>query len=378
MRMAIVADWLPVMGGAERVIAAIHALWPESPIFTTVAKHGSLEELDDAHIVTSGLQKWYSLLGRHQPLLPWMPRALESMNFEGYDIVLSSSHAVGKGVIVPPSALHVCYCHTPMRYAWEMEQTYLDDFGIPKALRRRVRRLLSDLRRWDLTTAMRTDHFIANSKATQERIERIYGRTSTVMYPPVSDAFFDEPLAAIDCSKPYLAFGRLVPYKRFDLLIETANTLKLPLRIAGTGHDESRLKAMAGPTIEFLGRIASQDLAPMYRSAKALLYPQIEDAGVVPLEAQACGVPVIALGQGGALETVIDGETGCFFEAQTVASLSAALARFERQSFDPARIRSNARRFATSVFSSAMRSFVEEAYAAFASKQLIGRKNIDV
>jgi glycosyltransferase involved in cell wall biosynthesis len=356
-RTAIIADWLPTFGGAEHVIAEFHALWPSAPLFTTVAKRGHLGPLDTANLQTSSLQKWYQLIGSHKVLLPLMPRAMEQIDLRGYDTVISSSHAVGKGIIPSSTARHICYCHTPMRYAWEMEQLYLEDFRIPRFLRKAVKKRLRDLRRWDLTTAKRVDAFIANSTATQERIKRIYNRESTVIHPPVRDEFFE-------CARPepqafFLAAGRLVPYKRFDLLIQTANDLKIPLKIAGTGQDFRRLLRMSGQTVEMLGFVSSEELSHLYGSARALLFPQIEDAGVVPLEAQACGTPVIALSAGGALDTVAEGKTGVFFDEQSVDSLRGALKTFERMSFDPTVIRDHARQFSASRFRERIASFVE-------------------
>lgn len=359
MHVALIADWLPTFGGAEHVIAELNVLWPAAPIFTTVARHGRLGPLDRAEIRTSGLQKWYRLLRRHELLLPWMPQAVERMDLRGFDVIVSSSHAVAKGVIPPSNAIHICYCHTPMRYAWEMEDEYLRDFRVPKTLHRTAKRFLKSIRRWDLTTSKRVDVFIANSSTTQERIERTYGRESTVIRPPVGDSFFSHPLLSHEQKKYFLAIGRLVPYKRFDLLIETANRLALPLKIAGTGHDEKRLRRLAGPSVEILGYVPDDRLPTLYARAKAVLFPQVEDAGVVPLEAQACGTPVIALGIGGVRDTVEDGVTGIFFAEQTVAALENALERFGRLSFDPEILRAHARRFSSEKFREQIAHVVE-------------------
>lgn len=297
MRIAIVADWLPVYGGAEHVIAEFHALWPDAPIFTTVAERNNLGPLENADIRTTPLQKWFSLTGKHQWLLSWMPQTIEDIDLRGFDVIISSSHAVGKGIVPPGNAHHICYCHTPMRYAWEMEEEYLEDFRIPHMLRHVIKERLKSIRRWDLTTAKRVDTFIANSATTQERIKRIYNRESIVIHPPVSDRFFQEQLPKPYPLPPtpyYLAIGRLVPYKHFDILIEAANTKKIPLKIAGTGQDFPRLNAMAGDTVEMLGFVPDDELPSLYGNAKALLFAPLEDAGIVPLEAQACGTPVIA------------------------------------------------------------------------------------
>ncbi len=355
MATAIIADWLPVYGGAEHVIFELHSLFPKAPIFTTVANPSALGPLRDADIRTTPLQKWYAMSGKHQWLLPWMPRAIEDIDLRGFDLIISSSHAIAKGIIPPSTVRHVCYCHTPMRYAWEMEDEYLEDFKIPKRLRRLIKDKLKTIRRWDLTSAQRVDMFIANSTTVQERIKRIYNRDSVVITPPVSDRFFDVETAqcAVSTEKStgyYLAIGRLVPYKKYDLLIEAANRLKLPLKIAGTGSEEARLRKLAGPTVEFLGFVPDEELCALYTNAKAFLFAPFEDAGVVPIEAQACGTPVICYGKGGVLDTVIDGETGVYFAEQSVESLSEAIQKFETMQFDREKISDHARQFRAEEF----------------------------
>lgn len=366
MKLAIVADWLPTYGGAEHVVAACSSLWPDSPIFTTVAKKQALPHtLRTADIRTSRiLQAAFRLLGRHQVLLPWMPRAIEEIDVAGYDTVLSSSHAVAKGVIPPPGTVHVCYCHTPMRYAWEMEEEYLNDFRIEGYLKKKVRAELKRIRRWDLTTAKRVDHFIANSSETQARIKRIYGRESIVVPPPVDAVFFDSPLRT-KREGYFLAIGRLVPYKKFDLLIELANARKLPLKIAGQGSEEARLRAIAGPTVEFLGYVGEEALPSLYGNAAALFFPQVEDAGIVPMEAQACGTPVIAFRQGGIVDVVRDGQTGVFADQQTVVSFTDAVKKFQSTQWNHEVIRESARRFHIDAFKKRIAAEVQSAYETF-------------
>ena len=354
MKVALVADWLPTFAGAEHVIASLCSQWPSAPLYTTVVNRGGIGPLDKADIRTGALQLPYRLLKNHKVLLPWMPRDIENIDLRKYDVIISSSHAIGKGIIPPSHAVHVCYCHTPMRYAWEMEEKYLDDFGVPKFLWKRAKKMLAKIRRWDLTTAKRVDVFIANSRTTQERIQRIYNRESIVIPPPVSNRFFcrDAPTGRLykKTAQYYLAIGRMVPYKRFDLLIQTANEKKIPLKIAGKGQEESKLRQLAGDTVEFVGFVPDEELPNLYANAKALLFPQLEDAGVVPLEAQACGTPVIAYGKGGALDTVVEGVSGLFFTEQTVASLADAIERFEKNQFDPLRIRTHAEQFSEEKF----------------------------
>lgn len=360
MRLAIVADWLPTYGGAEHVLAALHALWPQAPIHTTVARLPFPGPIASACIRPDPLlQTIYRAVGRHPLLLPWMPQAIERIDLRGVDIVLSSSHAVGKGIIVPPTARHICYCHTPMRYAWEMEQQYLDDFRLRGRLRRAAARQLSRLRRWDLSTAKRVDCFIANSSTTQERIRRIYGRESTVIPPPVEDRFFRGSLRGTnDPSAPFLAIGRLVPYKRFDLLVRLANSQNLPLIIAGTGPELPRLRSMAGPTVSFAGHVPDAELPALYAHAAALLFPQHEDAGIVPMEAQACGLPVIALGHGGVRDIVHDGSTGILVPQQHEESFQQGIERFRSIAWDPAAIREHARAFHIDRFQERMRAII--------------------
>jgi len=244
-----------------------------------------------------------------------------------------------------------------------MEEQYLTDFRIPNIIRKYIKRKLKDIRRWDLTTAKRVDVFIANSTTTQERIKRIYDHDSAVIAPPMEERFFVENSKKQKAnSTPYfLAVGRMVPYKRFDLIIETANALKLPLKIAGKGHEFEKLRKLAGPTVEILGHVPDADMPSLYAGAKALIHPQFEDAGVTPLEAEATGTPVIAFAKGGAADTVKDGITGIFFAEQTVASLTAAIAKFEKMTFDRTAIRNHARQFSSERFREKMAACVENA-----------------
>ncbi len=359
MKVAIIADWLTTFGGAEHAIAECVRVWPDAPLFTTVARPEKIGMLRSKKIHTTSLQKWYRLVGNHQVLLSRMPRAVEDIDLDAFDIILSSSHAVAKGIVPPSRAVHVCYCHTPMRYAWEMEDQYLDDFRVPRFLRPTIKRRLKELRRWDLTTAKRVDVFIANSTETQRRIRDVYAREAVVLPPPVADHFFHQPLSQARGGS-YLALGRLVPYKRFDLLIDVANQLQLPLRIAGTGQEEQRLKKLAGPTVEFLGFVPDEDLPSLYATSRALLFPQFEDAGIVPLEAQACGLPVIAYGAGGALDSVKEEVTGLFFPQQSVESISEAVRKFEGMSIDPKRIREHAEQFSGARFRRRLEEIVSE------------------
>ncbi len=318
-------------------------MWPEAPLFTTVANFGNLGPLDEIDIRTSYLQKWYQILKNHKFFITLYPRAIESIDTSDYDVVLSSSYMVGKGVIPKPHQRHVCYCHTPMRFAWVMEDDYLQTSKIPTFLQPLAKWQLKKLRKWDLQTNSRVDQFIANSKTTQARIKKFYNRESVVIEPPVQDRFYTQVLG--QQREGYVAFGRMVPYKRFDLLVQAANVHNFKLTLAGTGSEEARLKAMAGPNVTFLGRIPDSEVAGLYARHKALLYPQFEDAGIVPKEAQATGTPVIGFGKGGLLETVKNGKTGVLFKEQKVPSLLQAMQTFEAMNFDEQAIRTYSEQF---------------------------------
>jgi glycosyltransferase involved in cell wall biosynthesis len=372
MKLAIAADWLTTPGGAEQVIHEFTLLYPDAPLFATVARDDFFPEARQKIVRRSWLQSLYRLVPKHQALLAWMPRAVEDLDVRGYDVILSSSHAVGKGIVPSPSALHVCYCHTPMRYAWEMENEYLRDFRVPQFLYKPIKRRLRDMRRWDLTTAKRTDLFFANSTTTQERIARTYARDSIVIPPPVADRFFETALRTQAPAKPYfIAAGRFVPYKRFDLLIELANKTGITLKIAGKGQEEARLKAMAGPTVEFLGFVPDSELPSLLANAEGCFFPQFEDAGLILLEAMACGTPGIAYKAGGALDAVREGETGTFCDAQTVESLEEAMTRFRTISWNREHIRELTRPFSRQAFRERIKSEIEKAYASFTHSKTV-------
>jgi len=304
---------------------------------------------------------------KHQWLLSLMPTAVEMMNLDEFDVVLSSCHSVSKGVITKPETLHISYCHTPMRYAWEEWdfETRLQKF--PRLLHPMIRKQIKKIRRWDFAAAQRVDQYIANSSHIGKQIKKHYERDSVVIYPPVHTQKF-KPV-----SKPtedyYFSAGRLIPYKKFDLLVETFNKLEKPLKIAGTGPELERLKKMAGPTVEVLGYVDEKELIELYANCRAFLFPQIEDAGIVPLEAMACGRPVIALSRGGSLDTMIDGKTGVLFDSQTVGSLSKAIERFEGMKFDPKFIRKHAEQFDVEHFKERVKNFVAEEWKIFERKK---------
>ena len=358
MKVALVHDYLNQMGGAERVVMAFHEIFPDAPIYTSIYDPQRVDPaFQKMDIRTSFMQKLPLVTKHHQPYLPLYPFAMENLDLRGYDLVLSSSSAFGKGVITRPETMHICYCHTPMRWCWNYEE-YVEREQLGKVARSILPFMMTGLRVWDQMSAMRVDHFIANSPVIAERIRKYYRREAAYIPPPVEATRFPfEP--DIIPGDYFLALSRLIPYKRLDLAIEACNRLQLPLVIIGTGRDEERLKKMAGPTIRFMGRLTDEEVVYYFKHCRAFLFPGEEDFGITPLEAQACGRPIIAYGAGGALASVIDGVTGTFFQQQTVESLVDVLASFDEHHFDPRVIHNHALDFDTSRFSRRILQFIE-------------------
>jgi glycosyltransferase involved in cell wall biosynthesis len=363
-RIAIVCDWLTNQGGAEKVIMGLHELFPSAPIYTSLYNPEKLRGFQNARIHTSFLQKYPLAKDKHQFFLGLMPRAFESFNLNNYDIVISSSHSCAKGLILKPSTLHVSYCHSPMRYAWDNYQKYISEYAVSGLIKRFASFYIHKIRLWDKITADRVDHFIANSEYIKNRIKKFYRRDSTVIYP------FIEPEQFYSSVKEnfYIAVGRLTSYKKFDLVVEAFNKNGLPLKVIGTGGMLKNLKSIAGPNIEMLGFTPDNVLRDLYSRAKALVFPQCEDFGIIPLEAMASGCPVIAYGKGGALETVIEGKTGVLFPEQTVDSLNAAIRDFERIEFDQQKIIQHAGQFGKEQFN---KKFLETLEKSWQEYQLI-------
>lgn len=369
MKVALVHDYLNQMGGAERVVLAFHELFPEAPLYTSIYDPGRVDSaFRNIDIRTSFMQKLPLVKKHHQPFLPLYPFAMERLDLRGYDLVLSSSSAFGKGVITRPGTMHICYCHTPMRWCWNYDE-YVEREGLGRLPRAVLPFIITGLRVWDQTTAMRVDHFIANSPVVAERIAKYYRRESVVIPPPVeaSRFLFDPTTQPEDY---FLIVSRLLPYKRIDLAIQACNALHVPLVIVGSGRDEQRLKQLAGPTIRFLGRLSDDEVLHYYAHCRALLLPGEEDFGIAPLEAQASGRPVIAYGAGGALASVVDGVTGKFFAAQTLESLSSTLAAFDEREYDPRTIRNHALEFDKPRFNRRMLQFIEAKMGAGKMQEL--------
>lgn len=361
-RVALVHDWLTNMGGAERVVESLLDVYPNAPVYTAMCDRGNLsQKLAAADIRSSFLQKKVKCgKANHSNYLPFMPAAFESFDLNEYDLVISSASCCAKGVVTNPQTMHVCYCHTPPRYAWE--QFYAYTAGMPPLKKRLLTYYMSAFRTWDHAAAQRPDFFIANSHNVAGRIFKYYRRTSAVIYPPVDTAFFTP--GGVD-GDFFLCVSRLVAYKRVDLAVEAFSRLNLPLVVIGEGPEAARLSRLAGPCVRFLGRQSDEAVRDHCRRCRALVFPGEEDFGITPVEAQAAGRPVIAFGRGGARETVLDGQTGLFFAEQTAQSLMDAVRRFQGTRFDRQICRENAQRFGAERFRREIAEFVDARYAHF-------------
>jgi glycosyltransferase involved in cell wall biosynthesis len=351
-RVAVVHDWLTIPGGSEQVVLELLAMFPQAELFTSIYDPAPWPvEITGRPVHASYLNRLPGARTNYPRLLPLMNGAFRSFDLTGFDLILSSSHACAKNVRTPPGVLHVCYCHTPMRYAWE--EGFLDGEEVGRVTRMLLPPVLSRLRRQDLAGASGPDVFVANSRHVADRIERYYGRQAQIVHPPVH---VDHYLGLQrDPADYYLAFGRVVPYKRVDLAVAACAQLGRSLKVAGDGRAMESVRAQAGGQgIEFLGKVSEQQRDELLGGARALLFPGEEDFGIVPVEAQAAGLPVIAYGVGGAVETVEDGLTGTLFAPQDADSLARAIERFEDLRLDEATVRENARRFGRERFQAEM------------------------
>lgn len=357
MKVAIIHYWLIGMRGGEKVVEALCRMFPEADIFTHVYAPDNVSATIREHCVkTSFISSLPQARRRYQSYLPLMPMALEQLDLRGYDLIISSESGPAKGIIPPPGALHVCYCHSPMRYIWNMFHDYRERSG---ALTKLAMPPLSHyIRNWDVISAQRVQDFVANSYNVSRRLKSYYHRDAEVIYPPVeTDAFEIAPEA--DIGDYYLMAGELVAYKRPELAIEAFNRTGKKLIVVGGGEMLGRLRAMAESNVILLGPQPFTELRRLYACCKALVFPGEEDFGIVPVEAMASGRPVIAFGRGGALETVMDGVTGLFFYEQSADAINDAIERLERHEWAPARIAQHAKTFDTSVFMRRMRSSLD-------------------
>ena len=357
MKIALVHDMLVQEGGQERVLRALQKLFPESPTFVLIYDREKKEKFYPLQDVRSTfLQNLPAVEKKYQWYLPLMSTAIESHNLKDFDLIFSSSSSFAKGVLVHPPARHLCYCHTPTRYLWSDWRGYVEDLPYPAWVKKILPFYLSQLRRWDFNAAQRVDHFLANSQTVKERIKRYYGRSSEVIYPPVEvDKFYIS-------SAPgnfYLAGGRLVPYKRYDLVVRAFNKLNLPLKIFGVGPEMKQLKQLAKPNIEFLGYVTDEEKARLFADCLAFINPQEEDFGMTMVEAMAAGRPVIAFRACGALEIVKAGETGVFFDDQEWEDLANTIIHFDPAQFNPQLIRGQAQQFSPFNFQNKIKAFLE-------------------
>jgi glycosyltransferase involved in cell wall biosynthesis len=360
-KVALVHDWLTGQRGGEKVLEIFAEIFTDAPVYTLFHFPGSqIEALEMRDIQTSFIQRLPFLRKKYRRYLPLFPLAIELFDFHNYDLVISSSHCAAKGAIPRPDALHICYIHSPMRYAWNQYFSYFSSEQLGFLSRLIIPGKIHKLRIWDESSSHRVDHFIANSKAVAQRVHKYYRRDADVIHPPVDTDFY----VTGEREKDYfLIVSALVPYKKIEVAIETFNQKGLPLKIVGIGPDYRKLRKMAKANIEFLGSLPGEDLRQTYQEARALIMPGEEDFGINSLESQACGVPVIALGRGGATETVIPGETGFLFDEPSVHELSAALDKFQDFSFNKAAIRANALNFSRDSFKTNASSYFDAKWA---------------
>ncbi|WP_414041114.1 glycosyltransferase family 4 protein [Acidithiobacillus sp. M4-SHS-6] len=387
MRIAIVHDWLVTYAGAERVLEQVLHCYPDADLFSLVdfLPADGRGFILDKPVTTSFLQRLPRARKKYRAYLPFMPLAVEQFDLSGYDLVISSSHAVAKGVLTGPDQLHLCLCYSPIRYAWDLQHQYLRESGLDRGIKGWVAKLiLHYIRLWDVRTANGVDSFIAISHYIARRIRKVYGRDSTVIHPPVDVGAF--PLRT-DKEDFYVTASRMVPYKKMDLIVEAfSNMPDKRLVVIGDGPDFAKVRAKAGPNVQLLGFAGAEALRDHLQRARAFVFAAEEDFGIAPLEAQACGTPVIAYGRGGALETIVplpEGEgaasspapTGVFFYEQSVPALSAAVARFEEAgaAITPQACRENALRFAPERFRAEFTAFVEGAQERAAQEAEIDR-----
>ncbi|MBD3282050.1 MAG: glycosyltransferase [Candidatus Portnoybacteria bacterium] len=360
MKIALVHDYLNQYGGAERVLEAFGEIFPSAPIYTLFYDPKKMKGcFSDKEIKTSFLQKMPFISSYHRIFPPLMPVAVEKLDLSGYDLVLSDSASFAKGVITKPETLHICYCHTPPRYAWDDSHNYIRNFNMPLIARPIVPFFVNYIRLWDKEASFRVDKFISNSKFVARRIKKYYNRDAKVIYPPVDlDDFKFRP----EKGDYFLLVGRLVAYKRIDIAIKAFNKLRMPLKIIGGGRERKRLEKIAGDNIEFVGEVSRKEVEDYYRRCKALIFPQEEDFGIVALEAMACGKPVVAYGRGGVLESVEEGKTGIFFNEQNPKSLIDAIRSFDESRFDSNKIREHVLKFDKSIFKEKIKNFIKKEY----------------
>lgn len=365
MRVAFIHDWLNGMRGGERCLEALCELYPDAHLYSLFHEKGKLSPTIEAmSICTSFIQKLPFVLRKYRHYLPFFPVAIELFDLREYDLVVSLNHCVANGVITRPQTCHIGYTFTPMRYAWDLYHEYFGSDRLRGLARYIIPLCMNYLRMWDITASKRVDYFVAISQHVKKRINKHYRRSADVIYPPVDIEFYT-PGTELKCDEFFLVVSAFAPYKKIEIAIEAFTHLNLSLKIIGQGQEITRLKALASPNIEFLGALSDEEVRDHYRRCQALIFPGEEDFGIVPLEAQACGSPVIAYAKGGILETTLQQETAIWFYEQTPEAIMAAVQEFEKQSFSATIIRNHACRFAKKRFQQEMRTYIEQKMAVF-------------
>ena len=376
LKVALVHDWLVGRGGGERVLYDIHTLFPDAPIYTLVYDQDKAPEwCKECDIRTTYIQKWPGAKSHHKLLLSFMPKAWEALDLTEFDLVISCCASCCKGVITRPDALHVCYSFSPTRYVWDLYYDYLENTNAIK--RFFMKRMIHKVRLWDFQAAQRVDHFAADSNFVGSRIKKYYRRDFTTIYP--GTRINEYPITEMP-DDYYLVVARFVRYKRVDLAIEACNQLKKKLVVIGSGgEEEERLKKLAGDTVEFLGRVSDEEMERYYSRAKAFLFPGIEDYGITPVEAMSAGVPVLAFGKGGALETVQDGKTGLYFHDQTVSGLVHCIEEFERNgvAYSRQQIHDYSLNFSDEIFKGNFTNFLKDKLIECGQGQKISERDYD-
>ena len=368
MKKALIHDWFSTYAGAEKCVESFTDIWDDFEIYSLIdflsdADRNKILKGKRAH--TSFIQKLPFAKDKYRNYLPLFPLAIEQFDLSSYDVVLSSSHAVAKGVLTHSNQLHIAYVHTPIRYAWDLYHQYLRESGLDRGLKGMLAKyFLHKIRLWDASTANRVDHYVANSRYIARRIQKTYGKPSDVIYPPVDVDKFTLREAKEEF---YLTASRMVPYKKIDLIVEAFSQTDKKLLVIGDGPDMAKIKSKAGKNVELLGFADDGTMADLMGRAKAFVFAAEEDFGITPVEAQACGTPVICFGRGGARETVLDGESGLYFMEQNTKELLAAVAKFEQNydKFEPVKIRENSLKFSRARFETEIKSYVEKKYEEF-------------
>ena len=373
MRKALIHDWFSVYAGSEKCVESFTNIWDDFEVYSLI---DFLSDKDREIILkskkanTSFIQNLPKAKTKYRNYLPLFPLAIEQFDLSKYDVILSSSHAVAKGVLTHSNQLHISYVHTPIRYAWDLYHQYLKESGLDKGLKGKLAKyFLHKIRMWDMSTINRVDYYIANSHYIARRIKKVYGKESTVIYPPVDVEKFE---LHEQKEEFYMTASRMVPYKKIDMIVEAFSKTNKKLVVIGTGPDMEKIKAKAGKNIELMGYQSDEVMIDMMQKAKAFIFAAEEDFGITPVEAQACGTPVICLGKGGTKETVIDMVSGVHFMEHRVEALLEAVNKFEKNSdsFEPKKIRENALRFSKERFEKEIKEFVEEKYEIFKKERL--------